>query len=84
MINAIVESYIQGSSTRKVQTIVSHIGLDQLSLSSVSRISEELDEKVEEFLKRPTEHPTSYVLIDATYFKVRDGVQYISKAFFYA
>ena len=84
MINAIVESYIQGVSTRKVQTIVSHLGLDQLSPSSVSRISKELDEKVEEFLKRPIEHPTPYVLIDATYFKVRDGARYISKAFFIA
>ena len=84
MINAIVESYIQGVSTRKVQTIVSHLGLDQLSPSSVSRISKELDEKGEEFLKRLIEHPTPYVLIDATYFKVRDGARYISKAFFIA
>jgi putative transposase len=39
LINAIIESYLQGVSTRKVQDIVSQLGIDQLSASSVSRIS---------------------------------------------
>jgi putative transposase len=84
MINAIAESYIQGVSTRKIQNIVSHLGIDQLSPSSVSRISKELDEKVEEFLKRPLEHPVMYLYIDATYLKVRVGSQYVSNALFIA
>ena len=31
LVNAIVESYLQGVSTRRVQEIVSHLGIDQLS-----------------------------------------------------
>jgi putative transposase len=84
LINAIAESYLQGVSTRRIQNIVSHLGLEQLSPSSVSRISKELDEKVDEFLKRPIEHEIRYLFIDATYFKVRDGARYISKALFIA
>jgi putative transposase len=55
LINAVLESYLQGVSTRRIQDIVSRHGIESLSASSVSRISKELDEKVEEFLKRPIE-----------------------------
>ena len=74
LINAVVESYLQGVSTRRIQDIVSRLGVENLSASSVSRISQELDENVEEFLKRPIEHPIPYLYVDASYFKVRtDG-----------
>src|SRR5271157_854280 len=52
LINAVIESYLQGVSTRRVQDIVSRLGVEDLSASSVSRISRELDGRVEEFLKR--------------------------------
>jgi len=81
LINAIVESYLQGVSTRRIQDIVSRLGIDELSASSVSRIAKELDEKVEEFLKRPIEHPIHYLFVDASYFKVRDDSRYVTKAF---
>src|SRR5512137_1049477 len=81
LINAIVESYLQGVSTRRVRDIVSRLGIEDLSASSVSRISKELDEKVEEFLKRPIEHPIPYLFVDASYFKVRTDSRYVTKAF---
>src|SRR5512137_72718 len=81
LINAIIESYLQGVSTRKVKDIVSRLGIEDLSASSVSRISKELDEKVEEFLKRPIEHPVPYLFVDASYFKVRTDSRYVTKAF---
>ena len=81
LINAIVESYLQGVSTRRIQDIVSRLGIDELSASSVSRIAKELDEKVEEFLKRPIEHPIHYLFVDASYFKVRTDSRYVTKAF---
>jgi putative transposase len=81
LINAVIESYLQGVSTRKVQDIVSQLGVDYLSASSVSRISRELDDKVEEFLKRPIEHAISYLFVDASYFKVRTDSRYVTKAF---
>jgi putative transposase len=81
LINAIIESYLQGVSTRRVQDIVSRLGIEELSASSVSRIAKELDEKVEEFLKRPIEHPVPYLFVDASYFKVRTNSRYVTKAF---
>ena len=76
-----IESYLQGISTRRVQDIVSQLGIENLSASSVSRISKELDEKVEDFLKRPIEHGIPYLFVDASYFKVRTDSRYITKAF---
>ena len=81
LINAVIESYLQGVSTRRVQDIVSQLGIENLSASSVSRISKELDEKVEDFLKRPIEHDIPYLFVDASYFKVRTDSRYITKAF---
>ena len=81
LINAVLESYLQGVSTRRIQDIVSRLGIESLSASSVSRISKELDEKVEEFLKRPIEHPIPYLFVDAGYFKVRSDSRYVTKAF---
>jgi transposase-like protein len=81
LINAVIESYLQGVSTRRVQDIVSRLGIEELSASSVSRIAKELDERVEEFLKRPIEHPIHYLFVDASYFKVRTDSRYVTKAF---
>jgi putative transposase len=81
LINGVLESYLQGVSTRRIQDIVSRLGIENLSASSVSRISKELDEKVEEFLKRPIEHPIPYLFVDASYFKVRTDSRYVTKAF---
>ena len=79
--NAIAESYLQGVSTRRIREVVSHLGVERLSASTVSRIAKELDEKVAEFLKRPIERPIPYIYVDASYFKVRDGGKYVTKAF---
>ncbi len=81
LINAVIESYLQGVSTRRVHDIVSRLGVEDLSASSVSRISRELDGRVEEFLKRPIEHSIPYLFVDASYFKVRTDSRYITKAF---
>ena len=79
--NAIAESYLQGVSTRRIREVVSHLGVERLSASTVSRIAKELDEKVAEFLKRPIERPMPYIYVDASYFKVRDSGKYVTKAF---
>lgn len=81
LLNAVIESYLQGVSTRRIKDIVSQLGIDDLSASSVSRISKELDEKVEEFLKRPIEQAVPYIFVDASYFKVRNESRYVTKAF---
>jgi len=80
LLMTIAESYIQGVSTRKMVELVKNFGLNRLSSSEVSRLCKILDEKVDEFLKRPIEVKIRYLLVDATYFKVRCGVRYESKA----
>ena len=79
--NAIAESYLQGVSTRRIKEVVSHLGVERLSASTVSRIAKELDEKISEFLKKPIERPIPYLFVDASYFKVREGGKYVTKAF---
>jgi len=81
---AIVESYLQGVSTRRVQDVISQLGVENVSASTVSRISKELDQVVDEFLKRPIELSVCYLFVDASYFKVRSGGQYQNKALFVA
>jgi len=51
--NVILESYLQGVNTWKIEFIVKTLEVDKLSASRVSWLSKELDEKVTEFLKRP-------------------------------
>ncbi len=68
--NAIIESYIQGVSTRRIREIVGALSDEEISPQFVSSVAKELDEKVKEFLNRPIEEENLFV--DASYFKVRD------------
>ena len=45
-------------------------------------MSKELDGRVDEFLERRIDSGMPYLIVDATYFKVRDGPKYVSKALF--
>ena len=67
------EAYIQGVSTRSVDELVQAMGLDGVSKSQVSRLCEEIDEKVKPFLGRPIEGDWPYVWLDRSYLKVRRG-----------
>ena len=49
--NVIMESYIQGVSTRRIRDIVSNLGIENISATSVSNIAKELDKEVQAFLK---------------------------------
>ena len=80
LVNAIIESYLQGVSTRKVEDVISHLGVNQISASYVSKVAHELDEKVNEFMERSIDAHIPYLFVDASYFKVREGVRYVSKA----
>jgi putative transposase len=78
--NAIIESYLQGVSTRKVQDVIAHLGIEKISASYVSRIAKELDSKVNEFFIRPVESHIPYLFVDESYFKIRDDMKYSNKA----
>ena len=76
----IQEAYIQGVSTRSVDDLVKAMGMTGISKSQVSRLCEEIDERVHTFLDRPIEGDWPYVWIDATYLKVRQNGRIISVA----
>ncbi len=82
ILTAVAESYLQGVSTRRMRKVMTALGVGEISATSVSRITKELDEKVEEFLSKPIENEIPYMLIDATYVKVRDSLHYENKALF--
>ena len=76
----IQEAYVQGISTRSVDELVRAMGGSGVSKSQVSRLCEEIDEKVQAFLTRPIEGDWPYLWIDATYVKVRQAGRVVSVA----
>jgi transposase-like protein len=76
----IQEAYIQGISTRSVDDLVKALGMSGVSKSQVSRLCEEIDERVGAFLNRPIEGDWPYLWIDATYVKVRQNGRIVSVA----
>ena len=76
----IQEAYIQGISTRSVDDLVKAMGMSGISKSQVSRLCEEIDERVKAFLDRPIEGDWPYLWIDATYVKVRQAGRIVSVA----
>jgi putative transposase len=78
----IMEAFVHGVSTRKVDDLVTALGIDAgVSKSQVSRICAELDTAVAEFRDRRLDHiEFPYLFLDATYVKAHDGPRVVSKA----
>jgi transposase-like protein len=78
----VMEAYLHGVSTRKVDDLVKALGADSgISKSEVSRICADLDEEVSAFRDRSladVEFP--YVFLDATYCKARINRRVVSQA----
>ena len=78
----VMEAYVHGVSTRKVDDLVSALGVDAgISKSEVSRICAALDEEMDAFRARNLSHlALPYLLCDATYVKARVGGRVVSRA----
>ncbi|MDY7105987.1 MAG: IS256 family transposase [Actinomycetota bacterium] len=80
----VMEAYVFGVSTRKVDALVAALGADTgISKSEVSRICAQIDERVAAFRARTLGHVAfPYVYLDATYINVRDDAlgQVVSRA----
>src|SRR4051812_30521165 len=78
----IMEAYLHGVSTRKVDDLVKALGADTgISKSEVSRICADLDEEVDAFRDRSLAGIAySYVFLDATYCKARVNRRVVSQA----
>ncbi len=68
------------ASRRSVDDLVRAMGMSGISKSQVSRLCEEIDEKVQAFLGRPIEGDWPYLWIDATYVKVRENGRVVPAA----
>jgi transposase-like protein len=76
----VVEAYVKGVSTRKVDDLVKSLGIGGISSSQVSRICKVLDTQVEAFRSRALEGQYPYLWLDATYHKVRELGRVVSMA----
>jgi putative transposase len=78
----IMEAYLHGTSTRKVDDLVKALGADTgISKSEVSRICADLDAEVALFRDRSLAgQPFRYVFLDATYCKARVNHRVVSQA----
>lgn len=56
----------KGVSTRSVDDLVKAMGMSGISKSQVSRLCEEIGERVKAYLDRPIEGDWPYLWIDAT------------------
>ena len=80
LVAVIQEAWIQGVSTRKVDDLVQSLGMSGISKSQVSKLCEEIDVRVNDFLDRPITGEWPYLWLDATYLKVRQGGRIVSVA----
>jgi putative transposase len=78
----VMEAYLHGVSTRKVDDLVKALGADSgISKSEVSRICADLDEEVAAFRDRSLAGQAfPYVFLDATYCKARVNRRVVSQA----
>src|SRR5215468_5159521 len=78
----IMEAYLHGTSTRKVDDLVKALGADSgIFKSEVSRICADLDTEVAAFRDRSLAgQPFRYVFLDATYCKARVDHRVVSQA----
>jgi transposase-like protein len=82
LLAVVMEAYVHGTSTRKVDDLVRALGVDSgISKSEVSRICAELDTEVAAFRSRSLVHTAfPYVFLDATYLKARVDGRVVSRA----
>jgi transposase-like protein len=80
LLSVVQEAYIHGVSTRAVDALAEALGLKGISKDQVSRICQELDAQVHAFRTRPLDAEYPYLMLDATFEKVRENGRVISMA----
>jgi putative transposase len=80
IVAVVLEAYVNGVSTRKVDRLVEQLGIEGMTKDRVSQMCRALDEQVELFRQRPLEGAYAYLWLDAKHVKVRDHGRVVSKA----
>jgi len=71
IVAVVMEAYVNGVSTRKVDRLVEQLGIHGMSKDRVSALCRALDGQVEAFRQRPLEGEHPYLWLDAKIVKVR-------------
>jgi transposase-like protein len=80
IVSVVLEAYVNGVSTRKVDRLVEQLGVEGMTKDRVSAMCRGLDEQVDLFRHRPLEGAYPYLWLDAKHVKVRDHGRVVSKA----
>lgn len=82
---SMIETVVNGVSSRKVTNIVEQLCGESVSKSFVSDIMKKINPKIEAFQNRSlTDRTYRYVYVDAMYIKVRENHRVVSKAVYIA
>ncbi|MCS3658605.1 transposase-like protein [Salinibacter ruber] len=71
LVLALMQMVVQGVSTRRVKKITTELCGREFSSSTVSRLTEDLDEQVEAWAERSLEQEYPFLVLDAMHLKVR-------------
>jgi putative transposase len=74
IVAVVMEAYVNGVSTRKVDRLVEQLGIQGMSKDRVSRLCRD------QFRSRPLQGAYPYLWLDAKHLKVRDRGRVVSKA----
>jgi putative transposase len=80
IVAVVMEAYVNGVSTRKVDRLVEQLGIGGMTKDRVSALCRGLDEGVTEFRTRPLTGEYPYLWLDAKLVKVRDRGHVYPKA----
>ena len=84
LICTMIEMVVNGVSTRKIAKVTEELCGKAFSKSTVSELCKELDPMIKEFRARKLDDTYPFVMVDATYIKVRKNHKVKSKALFVA
>jgi len=80
IVAVVMEAYVNGVSTRKVDRLVEQLGIHGMTKDRVSALCRALDDQVQVFRDRPLEGAHPYLWLDAKVVKVRDRGHVYPKA----
>jgi transposase-like protein len=80
IVAVVMEAYVNGVSTRKVDRLVEQLGIHGMTKDRVSALCRALDDQVAAFRERPLEGAHPYLWLDAKVVKVRDRGHVYPKA----
>jgi len=80
IVSVVMEAYVNGVSTRKVDRLVEQMGIHGMTKDRVSALCRGLDDQVDAFRQRPLEGAHPYLWLDAKVVKVRDRGHVYPKA----